>query len=44
MVEPEQILNLWDLATGQQEVLIQWKGLPSSEASWESVASIQQHF
>lgn len=47
VVEPDQVLGVRVVEKGQhseKEVLIQWKGLPAFEASWESCKSICQHF
>lgn len=45
IMEPDQVLGIRLAPTGQppgKEVLIQWKDLPPSDASWESVDSIIQ--
>lgn len=39
IVEPEQVLEESSLPTGRQELLIQWKGLPITKASWEYVSA-----
>jgi len=45
VVEPEKVQEIRPKNFGTSpKVLVQWKGLPSSEASWESVESILQHF
>lgn len=47
VVEPDQVLGVRKVGSKQQpkmEVLIQLKGLPKDEASWESASSIQQQF
>lgn len=43
IVEPEEVMGKRKIS-GQQEVLIAWKGLPTSEATWESFEQIQQQF
>ncbi|RVW83267.1 Transposon Tf2-12 polyprotein [Vitis vinifera] len=47
LVEPDQVLDIRKSSNNNQlsiEVLIQWKGLPQFEASWESVDTIKEHF
>ena len=47
LVEPDQVLDIRQSPNNNQpgiEVLIQWKGLPQFEASWESVDTIKEHF
>ncbi|RVW39687.1 Transposon Tf2-8 polyprotein [Vitis vinifera] len=47
LVEPDQVLDIHQSPNNNQlgiEVLIQWKGLPQFEASWESVDTIKEHF
>ena len=46
-VEPDQVLDIRQSPNNNQpdiEVLIQWKGLPQFEASWELVDTIKKHF
>ena len=46
-MEPDQVLDIRQSPNNNQlgiEVLIQWKGLPQFEASWESVDTIKEHF
>ena len=43
LVEPESVLGIRTTALGT-EVLIQWKGLPAFEATWESTDVIQKQF
>ena len=47
LVEPDQVLDIHLSPNNNQtdiEVLIQWKGLPQFEASWESTDTIKEHF
>ncbi|RVW35112.1 hypothetical protein CK203_085924 [Vitis vinifera] len=47
LVEPDQVLDIRQSPNNNQpgiEVLIQWKGLPQFEASWESVDTIKEQF
>ncbi|PON56653.1 histone H3-K9 methyltransferase, partial [Trema orientale] len=43
-VEPELVSAMRKSSTGQLEVLIKWKDLPTSEDTWESFDKIQQQF
>ncbi|POO01950.1 Chromo domain containing protein, partial [Trema orientale] len=43
-VEPEMVTAVRKTPTGQAEVLITWKDMPPSEATWESFDKIQQQF
>ena len=47
LVEHDQVLDIRQSPNNNQpgiEVLIQWKGLPQFEASWESADTIKEHF
>ena len=47
LVEHDQVLDIRQSPNNNQtdiEVLIQWKGLPQFEASWESTDTIKEHF
>ncbi|TYK09688.1 Retrotransposable element Tf2 [Cucumis melo var. makuwa] len=42
---PETVLGIrWSPELGANEWLVKWKGLPDSEATWESVYSMNQQF
>ncbi|KAA0057186.1 Transposon Ty3-G Gag-Pol polyprotein [Cucumis melo var. makuwa] len=42
---PETVLGIrWSPELGANEWLVKWKGLPNSEATWESVYSMNQQF
>ena len=41
---PNSVLDICELPPGIVKVLIQWKNLPPSENSWESVAKLQEVF
>lgn len=44
VVKPDQVLGVRKAGNEQhpeKEVLIQWKGLPKEEASWESASAVQ---
>ncbi|TYK03741.1 ty3-gypsy retrotransposon protein [Cucumis melo var. makuwa] len=42
---PETVMGIrWSLELGANEWLVKWKGLPKSEATWESVYSMNQLF
>ncbi|KAA0054183.1 Transposon Ty3-G Gag-Pol polyprotein [Cucumis melo var. makuwa] len=44
-VEPEAVLGIrWNTEIGANEWLIKWKGLPDSEATWESVYAMNQQY
>ncbi|EXC30916.1 hypothetical protein L484_028098 [Morus notabilis] len=47
LVEPEQVLGVrpgMDGQPGVVKVLLQWRGLPAFEATWEPFSTIQQQF
>ena len=47
LVELDQVLDICQSSNYNQldiEVLIQWKGLPQFEASWELADTIKEHF
>ena len=42
---PETVMGIrWSKELGANEWLIKWKGLPESEATWESVYQMNQQF